>query len=240
MNSKTTLLEKRLELKYPIMGLYDTPNTIPYGDFKKVNTCMFSYFRTITNGNYIQLSKEKFGCPGAGKWLFNIETKTKKQFIDFLIEREGLKSSPEVVSLWFDSVQPYNPKNNYLFYGPLQPKEYEYLKTITFYVNPDQLSILTIGAQFDTKPNDPEPVIAPFGSGCLQLISLFKDLNIPQGIIGATDIAMRKSIPKDIIAFTVTKPMFEKLLSISDDSYLNKSFIKRLNSIRNIQNMKGI
>ena len=54
-------------------------------------------------------------------------------------------------------------------------------------------------------------MIAPFGSGCMQLVGVFKDLGAPQAAIGATDIAMRQYLPPDMLAFTVTKPMFERL-----------------------------
>ena len=92
-----------------------------------------------------------------------------------------------------------------------------------------------LGAQLHSSPSDPPPVIAPFGSGCMQLVSLFRDLNIPQAIIGATDMAMRKYLPQDILAFTVTKPMFELLCNIDKNSYLEKSFIKGLKRARKIR-----
>jgi hypothetical protein len=64
------------------------------------------------------------------------------------------------------------------------------------------------------------------------LASLFEDMSIPQAIIGTTDIAMRRYIPADILAFTVTVPMFEQLCHLDEKSFLNKSFLKRLKSAR--------
>ena len=93
-----------------------------------------------------------------------------------------------------------------------------------------------IGAQLFSKPGDPEPVLAPFGSGCMQLISLFKDLGVPQAIIGATDMAMRKYLPTYILGLTVTKPMFEQLCSLGQDSYLDKRFINELKKSRSERN----
>jgi len=91
--------------------------------------------------------------------------------------------------------------------------------------------MLAIGAQLYSKPGT-SPVIAPFGSGCMQLISLFKDLDEPQDIIGATDMAMRKYLPPDILAFTVTKRMFEQLCSLDRNSYLEKRFLSDLMNSR--------
>jgi hypothetical protein len=94
-----------------------------------------------------------------------------------------------------------------------------------------------IGAQYFQTPEDATPVIAPFGAGCMQMVSLFKDLNAAQAMIGATDMAMRKYLPADILAFTVTKPMFEKLCKLDDNSFLNKSFIRDLKRARNISQL---
>jgi hypothetical protein len=79
---------------------------------------------------------------------------------------------------------------------------------------------------------DPEPVIASFGSGCMQLVSLFTDLNIPQAIIGATDMAMRKYLQENILAFPVTKKLLIQLCNLGTDSYLEKRFIRELQRIR--------
>jgi hypothetical protein len=64
------------------------------------------------------------------------------------------------------------------------------------------------------------------------LVSLFKDLDEPQAIIGATDMAMRKYLPPDILAFTVTRPMFEQLCSLDSKSYLEKRFLSDLKKAR--------
>jgi hypothetical protein len=91
-------------------------------------------------------------------------------------------------------------------------------------VNPDQLGMLILGAQYNSAPGDPPPVIAPFGSGCMQLVSLFEDLGVPQAVVGATDIAMRRYLPPEILAFTVTKPLFEQLCALDQKSFLYKPF----------------
>jgi hypothetical protein len=74
--------------------------------------------------------------------------------------------------------------------------------------------------------------MAPFGSGCSQLLPLFGDLDIPQAIVGATDIAMRQWLPPDTLAFTVTKPMFEQLCDLDERSFLYKRFLPRLQEAR--------
>ena len=61
---------------------------------------------------------------------------------------------------------------------------------------------------------------------------LFEDLGVPQAIVGATDIAMRRYVSPELIAFTVTKPMFEQLCGLDDKSFLHKRFWRNLRQVR--------
>jgi hypothetical protein len=92
-----------------------------------------------------------------------------------------------------------------------------------------------IGAQYHSAPGDPIPVLASFGSGCMQLMPVFNDLTIPQAMVGATDIAMRQYLSPDILAFSVTKPMFERLCSLDERSFLYKPFWQRLMKARGVE-----
>jgi hypothetical protein len=60
----------------------------------------------------------------------------------------------------------------------------------------------------------------------------FRDLRIPQASIGTTDIAMRAHLPPDILAFTVTRTMFERLCGLDERSFLYKPFLDRLKKAR--------
>ena len=81
---------------------------------------------------------------------------------------------------------------------------------------------------------DAPAAIAPFGSGCGTTISMFDDLGIPQAIIGATDIATRRFLPPELLAFTVTKPMFEQLCGLDEKSFLYKPFWQDLRKARGL------
>jgi hypothetical protein len=43
---------------------------------------------------------------------------------------------------------------------------------------------------------------------------------------------MRHYLPPDILAFTVTKPMFERLCSLGERSFLHKPFLTKLRKAR--------
>ena len=98
-----------------------------------------------------------------------------------------------------------------------------------------ELSALMLGSQYLHAPGAHSPVITPFGSGCMELLASFKNLDVPQSIIGATDIAMRQFLPPNIVAFTVTKPMFKQLCELDEKSFLYKPFWNNLQKSRKNQ-----
>lgn len=231
-------LIKRIDLTTPLIGLYDAPNPEPFDPLvtPEQGDCIFSFYKNWSKGETLHLTKEHYGCGGAGHWMWGIETRSRRDFIKFLVDDEGLKASHELMEKWIDSTKPYQATYPDILIGPLREDQWEYIKTITFYVNPDQLSALMIGAQFNSAPDDPPPVIAPFGSGCMEL-QPFKDLSIPQAAIGATDIAMRQHLPSDVLAFTVTKPMFKQLCALDERSFLYKPFLQNLRRARGLSDL---
>jgi hypothetical protein len=220
----------------PLIGFYDTPDPSPFEPLispkPSGHACIFAFYETWLNGQTLHIMPDNSGCGGANHWLFGIKGRTRENFVKFLVDDEGLKASHDLMNKWLDVAKPYQPEHPNILIGPLKADQYEYLKTVTFFVNPDQLSLLLIGAYYNCSPTDPPPVIAPFGSGCSELVSLFHDLNIPQAMIGATDIAMRQYLPPDTLAFTVTKPMYKRFCSLGKDSFLYKPFWQRLRKSR--------
>jgi hypothetical protein len=229
-------LISRIGLTIPLIGFYDAPDTSPFEPLIKPEpgkrACIFAFYRQWLQGKTLHITKEISGCRGAGHWVFNKVTWSREDFVKFLADDEGLKASHALMNKWLDYNQPYRQEYPNILIGPLREDQYTYLKTITFFVNPDQLSALMLGAQYNSAPSDPPPVIAPFGSGCMELVPLFQDFNIPQAIIGATDIAMRQYLPPNILALTVTKPMFKQLCALDEQSFLYKPFWKRLRKAR--------
>jgi len=228
----------KIDLKIPLIGFYDSPDIDPFEPLirphKTGHNCVFAFFKQWLKGKTLHLTKDNYGCGGAGHWICGLEGRSREDYLDFLVNTEGLKSSFELMNKWLDDSKPYNQEHPNILIGPLRKDQYSYLQTITFYVNPDQLSALMIGSEYHASPDDPPAVIAPFGSGCMQMSALFNDMNSPLAIVGATDIAARKYIPHDLLAFTVTKSMFEKLCKLDERSFLFKSFWKELKKSRQV------
>jgi hypothetical protein len=228
-------LKKRLDIETPLIGFYDAPDPAPFEPLgePRGGDCVFSFFKRWLEGKTLHVTRERYGCGGAGHWMWGLEVRTRKEFIKFLVDDEGLKASPQLMEKWIDGRRTYQTQHAHIFIGSLKSAAWPYLKTVTFLVNPDQLSALCVGAQYHSAPEDPPPVIAPFGSGCSQF-QPFKNLDIAQASIGATDIAMRHHLPADILGFTVTKPMFRQLCELDERSFLYKPFLQRLRKARGL------
>jgi hypothetical protein len=231
----TNLIE-RIGLSVPLVGFYDAPHVDGFEPLVSPKpgrrACVFAFYEQWLKGATLHITRDSYGCGGAGRWLCDLETRSPEDFIRFLVHDEGLKASPELMARWLDRQPGYQQEHPNLLIGPLRDEQYAYLRTVTFYVTPDQLAVLTVGAQYHSAPDDPPPVIAPFGSGCSQLVALFDDLSIPQAIVGATDTAMRQYLPPEVLAFTVTVPMFEQLCALNERSFLYKPFWQNLRKAR--------
>ncbi|HUU51564.1 MAG TPA: DUF169 domain-containing protein [Candidatus Heimdallarchaeota archaeon] len=229
------ILVQRIDLKIPLIGFYDAPDPQPFAPnvIPKPGECVFSFYENWLRGETLHITKDHYGCGGVGRWMCGITTRPREAFIKFLVDDEGLKSSHALMEQWIDSRSPFQASHPHLLVGPLKEDQWAHAKSITFFVDPDQLSTLMLGAQYESSPENPPSVIAPFGSGCMELLP-FDDPNIPQAAISTTDIAMRQYIPRKILGFTVTKSMFERLCSLDKRSFLYKPFLQRLRKARDL------
>jgi hypothetical protein len=230
------LLDK-LAITLPLTGLYDAPDPAAFAPLveprpkAKRGECLFAHFGDWQRGVTSHLTRDNFGCGGAGGSLCGVERTDRAAFLHFLAIEEGLKESEVLMGRWLDARVNFRPRHGHVLVGPLKSGLYDYLATVTFWVKPDQLAALVLAAQYRNAPGDPPPTVATFSSGCGQLAA-FDDLAVPQAQIGSTDIAMRQWLPPDVLAFTVTKPLFEQLCGFGADSYLTKPFLSRLTKAR--------
>ena len=245
MQPDPTHLIEIAEISNPLIGFYDTPDTIGFDPFTEANHCVFSCYPGWMQGASTCLSEQSIGaigCPGAGYWNCNVAAMPREDVAHYLAGQEGLKASSELMGQWLANRPPYPRRHAHIVIGPLRMEHYDYLQTVTFYVNPDQLSLLITGAEYCNASTAHPPVMAVFGSGCGQLAAIFDDFDAPMAAIGGTDIAMRSYLPRDILAFTVTKPMFEQLCRLDHNSFLHRSFwanVKRMRCLAKPINKKG-
>jgi len=230
MQPDPSAILRRLSITEPLIGLYDAPDPAPFEPLVTPGSrqCVFASFKAWHQGKTLHLTKERHGC--GASYLLGTAPGPRKEMVEFLCDEEGLRADHELMNLWLDVARSYRPAHEHLLIGPLCLSQYDYLRTVTFYVNPDQLAVLSMGATYYSRPEDLPPVLAPFGSGCMQLLPLFDDLESHQAIIGATDHSLRKYLEPWMLAFTTTKPMFEALCRWGEDegSSLHSEFTDSL------------
>jgi hypothetical protein len=223
-----------LSIKEPLIGIYDAPHPERFAPLAEParRDCVFASREDWRNGLTLHITRERHGC--GARQLLGVNDRSEDQMVSFLCDQEGLKADHELMRMWLQTTKSYEPRHGHLLIGPLRPDQYEYLRAASFYVNADQLAVLSAGAVYYHRVGEAEPVIAPFGSGCMQILSLFPDLEAPQAIIGALDQAMRKHLDPWMLTFTVTKPMFERLCRWADDprSSLHTGFLRDLLAAR--------
>ena len=229
-------LLRQLQYEEPLIAVYDSPNPEAFSPLVRPeppkHSCCFSRYPDWKQGRSLWLSGENHGCPGAGVWMLNIRKRDRNSFIRFLADEEGLMDSHQTMGAWLDAQRPYQPKHGQVIVGPYRADHHDEMITLSFIVNPDQLSHLIIGAHYHAHPQDPAPVAAPFGSGCSQLLSQAAGSDHPLAVIGSTDIAMRQFLPPDKLIFTVNPAMAERLSRLDQRSFLAKPFHERLQKSR--------
>ena len=231
MQPDPTTILTTLAIREPLIGFYDAPDPAPFAPLVEpagARACVFASYGAWRDGQTLHITEDKHGC-GAPQ-LLGIQTRTREEMVKFLVDEEGLRASHELMGEYLDGGAAFSPQNGHVLIGPLHVEMYDYLRTVTFYVNPDQLAVLCVGAGYYSSPGDLPPVIAPFGSGCMLLTTSLADLDAPQAVIGGTDQAMRQYLEPWMLAFTVTRPMFELLCRWAGDpkSSLHSGFTSSL------------
>lgn len=229
-------LIRALRLETPIIAIYDTTPTSEFEPMveAKGHACCFAYYPRWLNGETLVVQKNagsfqnpEKGCPGMqnafglGKgyppWMSHFLTDGKGAPMG-----EGLKATPELAQEFLDRAKPPKLSGDTLLIGPLKLTQWDNVKTVTFFADPDRFSALMTLASYWSS--DPDEIAAPFSSGCglmwRELISFDRD----RAIIGCTDIAMRKYLPPEILCLTVSPTRFQKMVNFPDEAFLNKEW----------------
>lgn len=147
---------------------------------------------------------------------------------DFLHGERYLKS-PELTARFIESLPITDIPAKYVVMKPLSAVDLERddLKSVTFLVDPDQLSALVILANYGRGHN--ENVIMPYAAGC-QVVGIYSYRELgreePRAVVGLTDIsarkAVRKSLGRDLMSFSVTRDMLQEMEANVEGSFLER------------------
>ena len=167
-------LLRELDLRTPLIGLYDAPDPDAFAPLVRPPSgpgrgpCLFNYYRRWEKGETLHLTADRFGCGGCGRSLFGVQVREREDFIDFLWGDEGLRASRELMADWVDNAPTYHPEHGNMLVGPLKPELAQFLKSITFWANADQLSVLQHGAYHHHAWGEPDPVTRAVRVGLLR------------------------------------------------------------------------
>ncbi|MDP8254589.1 MAG: hypothetical protein P9M14_02455 [Candidatus Alcyoniella australis] len=81
------LIEKA-GLSLPLIGVYDAPEVAAFEPLCSPQpgkwACPFMFFKSWQRGQTLLLTHECYGCGGAGTSLFDQQTRTREEYVDFL------------------------------------------------------------------------------------------------------------------------------------------------------------
>jgi len=128
----------------------------------------------------------------------------------------------------------------YVFFKPLCDINFpaEKPQTVIFFVIPDQLSALTVLANYGREGN--ENVIIPYAAGC-QTIGIYPyreaKLESPRAVVGLTDISaarvhIRKQLGDHLMSFAVPFSLYEEMERNVEGSFLERHSWKDLMDVR--------
>jgi hypothetical protein len=89
----TRLLDS-LGLDTPPIGLYDAPDAAPFEPCVRpapgARACVFAFYKDWLRGRTLHLTRDGYGCRGAGSSLFGVDERSREDLVTFLVDEEGL------------------------------------------------------------------------------------------------------------------------------------------------------
>ena len=206
---------------------YKTPLPLlfGYGDqpvaaTEKIGGCFFKGLRAAREGTPVSLSAEVIGC-GGGK-LYTGFSEMPERVPGFVSLKEKYKKTPEMVVDYICGLGMHRAEKPYLNFVRIDKAEsFEGMEGILFYATPDMLSGLCGWAFYDT--NEPDAVVAQFGSGCSTVVSMTVVENARHGhrcFLGLFDPSVRPWVGKNELSFTVPMSRFTVMLDTMRECFL--------------------
>ena len=129
---------------------------------------------------------------------------------------ERIKKNPSIAKEFLNALPFYDVPTEYVLIKPLSSTDPdEMIKSVIFLVNPDQLSVLSILANYHRGQITDGVVVAAGAAGCQAIgVCTFNEeqSDNPRAIVGLTDLMARKSVRRtlgsDKLTFSVPYSLF--------------------------------
>ena len=192
----------------------------PVAPTAKIGGCFFKGLQAAREGSPVSLSAEVIGC-GGGK-LYTGFSDMPERVPNFVSLVEKYKKTPEMVADYVRGLNMSRSAKPYLnFVRADQADLLDGFEGVMFYATPDMLSGLCGWAFFDS--NEPDAVVAQFGSGCSTVVSMTVVENARGGhrcFLGLFDPSVRPWVGKDELSLTIPMSRFTVMLDTMHDCFL--------------------
>ncbi|MCE1248349.1 MAG: DUF169 domain-containing protein [Firmicutes bacterium] len=235
-----TEITERLKLKYSPVAVIATgskpENALEFAEGSR--GCVVSLLSEAFKGKQAVFSGKTSGCPGGAVGLgFSVKSDDSiyhylSTGIEGVTEGNAIKKTPELAKDFIEEHTKIDVKpQEYLVLKPLADvdPEHETPEVVIFLANPDQLSALTVLANYGRK--GVENVIIPFASGCAGACRFpwgEVEKDSPRAVIGMIEIPSRLYFDPDILSFSVPYKMMKEMESNISGSFLERSYWKKL------------
>jgi uncharacterized protein (DUF169 family) len=187
------------------------------------------FYRFLSTGNQDE--------QGAEQAMEKLSGRLSKEGVDNFLFGERYVKTPEQAKKFVDSLPIIGTPFKYVVFKPLAEVdlEKEQPELVVMLADPDQLSALTVLANYETEGNRLENVIVPAGAGCHQIgiIPLAESKKKhPRAVVGMTDISARNNVKRqlghDLLSFAVPFKPFLRMESNVEGSFLERHSWKEL------------
>ena len=199
-----------------LFGYSDTP----VAQTAKIGGCFFKGLQMVREGTPVSLNADVIGC-GGGK-LYTGFSDMPERVPNFVSLTEKYKQTPEMVADYVKSLEMPRATKGFLnFIRMDQFKSFDGYEGVMFFATPDMLSGLCGWAFYDT--NEPDAVVARFGSGCSTVVSMTFVENARKGhrcFLGLFDPSVRPWVGKDELSLTIPMSRFTVMLGTMRECFL--------------------
>lgn len=234
-------LVKELNLRYEPVAIF-LSNEKPEGALQSKEghwSCTIPLFLAAAKGKTAVFERNTTVCHGGKAGLGFGQFPNYPDGIEYflsigksgLFEGEGYKKDPELGRDFVECLPITDIPYQYVIFKPMTQVDTtkEIPELIVFYVNTDQLSALTVLANY-YRPGI-ENVLIPFSSGCQSIFLIpyaEAQKENPRAVVGLTDITVRPMVEPDMLSFSVTYKMFLDMEESVKGSFLEKHLWNRV------------
>jgi len=237
-----SIIAKEIKLRFePVAIIFTNDKPADALEFKPGKRgCAITMLTQAAKGKKAVFSRATKGCIGGGTGLGLGTYNDFPGGIEYFLstgrgegfrEGEHYKKNPEVAREAFKTLPVTDIPFEFVVFKPLKDADpaKENIELVVFYATPDQLSALTVLANYRHPSNDNVAVL--FGAGCHSVCLLpymIAKKGKPKAVIGILDVSARPEVDPDILSFSMPFGMFKDMEEDAPGSFLHYKAWKKV------------